>query len=308
MPRTLLVLATAFVIALPVGCKDDSRNKPAAASQNPSGGNAAAADPADPEVTAWLLELARSHKLQAEQAGDWITFDGTNVAMSASVLGGDDAESKKADETVILQVNFRLRLPGRAGGRPTRGRLGPRARRRDRQRRGEFPARQLPRVPRRVPRPRGRARRNRKSEPSAAAGASSPRAASSPRPSAARAPPRAKPAAAAATPRRRGRTSGGATTSCASSTRPTSPPARTGSTFTTASSTKSRRWKFSSTTGAGPRWKTRCAPPRGHDRGGSQASGSSSSFRTPTIPPVRSGSRRRDREYVPHTVLKVPFV
>ena len=112
MPRTLLVLATAFIIALPLGCKDDSRNKPAPAPQESSTGAAAAAEPADPEVNAWLLETARSHKLQAEQARDWVTFKGTNVAMSASVLGGYEAESKKPDETVILQVNFRLRLPG----------------------------------------------------------------------------------------------------------------------------------------------------------------------------------------------------
>ena len=94
------IAACLFAALFLAGCSDD------AAVTTP------APPPAPPpivtsEVNRFLLEAALEHKLPARLEGDWVVFDGSPVGMNGGVVpepGGDQ-------ETVILQVDYRIRLP-----------------------------------------------------------------------------------------------------------------------------------------------------------------------------------------------------
>jgi hypothetical protein len=63
--------------------------------------------PVHRDVNQFLLDVAREHGLPARVEGDWVAFDGSAVRMN----GGVALERSGAQDRVVVQIDFRVRLP-----------------------------------------------------------------------------------------------------------------------------------------------------------------------------------------------------
>src|SRR5262245_27911120 len=82
---------------LTAGCKDDSAKRSSSSTSAQATAEADLLAPGDPKVTAWLLELVRSHGMPAEVEGEWVRFEGTDVTMNAATQPEDPAGRKPGD-------------------------------------------------------------------------------------------------------------------------------------------------------------------------------------------------------------------
>ena len=104
MPSLRPPIACLFAVLALAGCSDDSagtNSVPAPAPVTPQ-------PVVTPEVNQFLLDAALEHHLPARIEGEWLVFDGSPVRMNGGVLPEEGGEPK---ESVILQVDYRVRLP-----------------------------------------------------------------------------------------------------------------------------------------------------------------------------------------------------
>ena len=115
MPRLRPPAACLFAVLLLTGCSDESAGTNSAPAPAPVGPPLVVT----PEVNQFLLEVATEHHLPARLEGDWVVFDGSPVRINGGVAPEEGGEPK---EIVILQVDYRLRLPdGRVVVQPVVG-------------------------------------------------------------------------------------------------------------------------------------------------------------------------------------------
>jgi hypothetical protein len=114
MPRFIISIAAALLAILLAGCKKETSSSSAPPQPSPADVaplSGAAPFPPEPKVMDWLLGVLQQHGIAAQRTRDWITFAGTDVALSAG-LQPDDPKTPKRENFVVLQVNFSARLPG----------------------------------------------------------------------------------------------------------------------------------------------------------------------------------------------------